>query len=154
MKKVHLLFILLSLFISAPCFAQQQRTDNQAIWDYCEEVRSVADPLTENMLLMLNDGNYDQYTRDFNKELKAAVPKAKFKEMDSAIKEKYGEYISKEFLNIELREKYIMVVYKGNFSQEKEPVLIRSVFVQEAGKTYIAGFWLSPLKLVGSVRNQ
>lgn len=123
------------------------------MWNYCEEIRKIADPATENMLLMLNEGNYNQYIRSFSQQMKAAIPESKFRELDSTIKGRYGNYISKEFVSIEIRENYIMVSYKGNFSQEQEPILIRSVFTQEEGKTYISGFWLNPLKFVGNVKN-
>lgn len=139
--------------IVAPCFAEQQETEGQAMWNYCEEIRKVADPATENMLLMLNEGNYNQYIRSFSQQMKAAIPEAKFRELDSTIKGRYGNYVSKEFVSIEIRENYIMVSYKGKFSQEQEPILIRSVFTQEEGKTYISGFWLNPLTFVRNVKN-
>nr|WP_255711132.1 DUF3887 domain-containing protein [Pelosinus baikalensis] len=101
---------------------------------------------------MLNEGNYNQYSRNFSPQMKAAVPESKFREIDATIKGTYGTYLSKEFMSIEIRENYITVSYKGTFSQGQEPVLIRSVFTQEDGKTCIAGFWLNPLKLVEKIR--
>lgn len=139
--------------IVTPCFAEKQYAESQAIWNYGEEIRKIADPTTENMLLMLNDGNYGQYIRSFSQQMKAAIPDSKFREIHGTIKGKYGNYISKEFVSIEIRENYIIVSYKGKFSQEQEPVLIRSVFTQEDGKTCVSGFWLTPLKFVGNVGN-
>lgn len=52
-------------------------------------------------------------------------------------------------MNIELHGEYMMVNYKGFFSQTIDPVLMRTVLVQENGKTCIGGIWLNPMKLVG-----
>lgn len=153
MKRVCLFLVIMLACVVTPCFAEKQDTEGQAMWNYCEEIRKIADPATENMLLMLNDGNYSQYIRNFSQQMKAAIPESKFREIDATIKGKYGSYISKEFVSIEIRENYIMVSYKGKFSQQQEPILIRSVFTQEKGKTYISGFWLNPLSFIGNVRN-
>lgn len=147
MKKICLFLVMILLCAATPCIAGKQDAEEQGIWKYGEGIRKIADPITENMLLMINEDNYSQYVRDFSQQMKEAVPESKFREMDAVIKEKYGNYISKDFVNIEIRENYITVAYKGKFSQEQEPVLIRSVFTQESGKTLISGFWLNPLNL-------
>ncbi|SFM15989.1 Protein of unknown function [Pelosinus propionicus DSM 13327] len=153
MRRIGLFLMIILVCVVTPCFAAKQSTESQAIWSYGEEIRNIADPATENMLLMLNEGNYSQYSRNFSPQMKAAVPESKFRELNAMIQDTYGTYRSKEFVSIEIRENYIMVSYKGTFSQEKEPLLIRSVFTQENGKTYISGFWLNPLKLVGNIGN-
>ncbi len=147
-KRVCLFLVIMLLCVVTPCFAEKQEAKGQAKWNYCEEIRNFADPTTEHMLVMLNAGNYSQYTRNFNQQMKAAVPESRFREIAAVIKAQYGNYISKEFVSIEIRENYITVSYKGKFAQEQEPVLIRSVFTQEDGKTYVSGFWLNPLKPV------
>ncbi|GMA98193.1 hypothetical protein [Pelosinus sp. IPA-1] len=63
----------------------------------------------------------------------------------------YGISFSKKSLCYSLDDLFF---YKGKFSQEQEPVLIRSVFTQEEGKKYVSGFWLKPLKLVGNIKNE
>ncbi|WP_229534711.1 DUF3887 domain-containing protein [Pelosinus baikalensis] len=152
MKRICLFVLIILVCVATPCFAAKQNRESQEIWSYGEEIRKIADPATENMLLMLNEGNYNQYSRNFSPQMKAAVPESKFREIDATIKGTYGTYLSKEFMSIEIRENYITVSYKGTFSQGQEPVLIRSVFTQEDGKTCIAGFWLNPLKLVEKIR--
>jgi len=42
-----------------------------------------------------------------------------------------------------------MVSYKGKFSQDKQPALIRIVLNQVDGKTYVSGFWIISLKDMG-----
>lgn len=150
MRRAGILAILL-LLVAAPCFAEKQAGNDQGIWSYRQEIEKIVDPMLENMLVNLNSGDYAQYSRDFGRQMKAALPESKFEEMSAATTAKLGKYVSKEFISIELRENYIVVSYKGEFSQEKEPILIRSVFAQENGKTVVAGFWLKRLQYLGNV---
>ena len=136
--------------IAPTCFAKKQAVETQNSWNYCAEIRKFADPATENMLLHFNDGNYNQYSKDFSQEMKTAMTEEKFKNVASSIKDTLGSYVSMEFVSIDLREDYITASYACKFAQENNPILVRSVFIQKDGKTYIDGLWLNPLKPVNN----
>lgn len=118
-------------------------------WQYEKNIEQVAEPLTEQMMQAINAEDYGRFQSCLSEKVKAALPESAFKKMGSDLKEKFGSYKTKEVISIELREKYMMVNYKGLFSQTADPVLIRTVLVQENGKTCVGGIWLNPMKLVG-----
>lgn len=149
--KVFVILIAVMLISIVPCLAADKEQGKLAKWSYCDDIRKFADPMTENMLLMINDDNYGKFSKDFSQQMKDAIPESKYKEMKNDIKTQFGAYVSKEFVSIEVRENYISVSYKGKFSQEEEPVLVRSVFVKENNKIRIAGFWLNPLTYLGNI---
>ena len=154
MKKIFILVAIMLVCIAPTCFAKKQATvESQNTWTYAQEIRKFADPATENMLLRFNDGNYSQYSKDFSPQMKAAMSEEKFKDVDTAIKTKLGNYVSMEFANIDIRDSYITVSYKCKFSQESDPILISSVFIQKDGQIYVDGLWLNPLKRVDNTTN-
>lgn len=118
-------------------------------WQYEKNIEQVAEPLTEQMMQAFNDEDYGRFQSCLNEKMKAALPESAFKKMASDLKGKFGSYKTKEVMSIELREEYITVNYKGLFSQTADPVLIRTVLVQENGKTCVGGLWLNPMKPVG-----
>lgn len=154
MKVVILLSISILISIAAPCFAEDKGQEKQETWNYCDEIRRFADPITENILLMINEDNYVQFSKDFSQQMKTAIPESKYKEMRAGFNSKLGNYVSKEFVSIEIRENYISVSYKAKFSQASAPFLIRTVFTRDNHKTYLAGFWLNPLKYLGNINKQ
>ena len=118
-------------------------------WQYEKNIEQVAEPLTEQMMQALNDEDYGRFQSRLSEKMKAALPESAFKKIANDLKGKFGSYKTKEVMSIELREEYMIVNYKGMFSQTADPVLIRTVLVQENGKTCIGGIWLNPMKLVG-----
>ena len=151
--KVFVVFMAILLISAAPCLAAGKEQGNGAPWSYGDDIRKFADPMTENLLLMINTDNYGQFSQAFSQQMKEAIPELKYKEIRDSIQTKFGTYISKEFVSAEIRENYIAVLYKGKFSQE-EAVLIKSVFVKENNKIHVAGFWLNPLQRVENIKNQ
>lgn len=154
MKKISFLLVIILLSYAMPCFAGTQSSKDKEIWNYSQEIAKFADPIVENLVIRLNNENYILFSKDFNPKMKEAMTEAKYKEMLTTIKSKYGDYISKEFLNAEINDNYIIVSYKGKFSLEKDIKLIRVILVHENSQTYVAGFWLNTLKLVGNINNQ
>ena len=59
-----------------------------------DEVRKYSDTMTENLLVGLSDGDYEKFSKDFDDEMKAAIPKESFGEFSSQIKEGLGEYVT------------------------------------------------------------
>lgn len=151
--KVFVVFMAILLISAAPCLAAGKEQGNGGSWSYGDDIRKFADPMTENLLLMINTDNYGQFSQAFSQQMKEAIPEPKYKEIRDSIQTKFGPYVSKEFVSAEIRENYIAVLYKGKFSQE-EAVLIKSVFVKENNKILVAGFWLNPLQRVENIKNQ
>jgi hypothetical protein len=55
-----------------------------------DQVRSYADPITENILIATNEGNYTKYSEHFDATMKNALPESVFLETNAMIKSKIG----------------------------------------------------------------
>lgn len=119
------------------------------IWQYEKKIDQVAGPLTDQVIGALNDEDYGGLQSFLSEKMKLALPESAFKKMAIDLKTKFGCYKTKELVSIELHGEYMIVNYKGFFSQMQDPVLIRTVLVRENGKTCLGGIWFNPMKLVG-----
>jgi hypothetical protein len=70
------------------------------------QVREYADPITENILLAMNEDNYTKYSEHFDQTMKNAMPEAVFNETNAMIKSKIGDYVSKEFWKMKRKGPY------------------------------------------------
>jgi precorrin-2 methylase len=106
------------------------------------QVRSYADPITENILMAINTGDYVKYSEHFDDTMKSALPEATFQQANAIIKAKIGEYVSKEFWKIETQNQYTIVYYKARFTQESGDVTVQVVFHEVSGQNLVSGLWL------------
>ena len=111
------------------------------------QVREYADPITENILLAMNEGNYTKYSEHFDQTMKNAMPEAVFKETNIVIKSKIGDYVSKEFWKVESKDQFTIAYYKAKFTQEPEDVIVKVVFQEIVGEMNVSGLWLDSPKL-------
>jgi len=77
------------------------------------QVQEYADPITENILLAMNEDDYTKYSDNFDQTMKNAVPDAVFNQTNAMIKSKIGDYISKEFQKAEGKDQYTIVYYNA-----------------------------------------
>lgn len=139
-KNILLLTALILLTILPGCSAQQPSID---------EVKQYADPITENILVAMNEDNYSRFSQDFDEQMKSGLNEIQYYNTIPAIKGKIGEYISKEIFSVENKDQFIVVTYKTKFSGESDVVIVRSVLSDRNGKKYISGFWIDSPKLRG-----
>nr|QNO50919.1 hypothetical protein LELLBOIK_00034 [Methanosarcinales archaeon ANME-1 ERB6] len=111
------------------------------------QVREYADPITENILLGMNEGNYTKYSEHFDQTMKNAMPEAVFNETNALIKSKIGDYILKEFWKVESKDQFAIAYYKAKFTQEPEDVIVKVVFQEIVGEMKVSGLWLDSPKL-------
>jgi hypothetical protein len=112
-----------------------------------EQVHTYADPITENILVAMNEGNYTKYSEHFDATMKNALPEPVFRENNALIQSKIGTYISKEYWKVESKNQYTTVYYKATFTQEPDDVIVKVVFQEIAGETKVSGLWLDSPKL-------
>ena len=123
--------------------------DQSDVWQYEKNIEQVAEPLTEQMMQSINDENYDSFQSNLSANMKKVFLEISFKKMVIDLKDKVGIYKTKEVMNTELSTEYMVINYKGMFSQTTDPILIRVVLINENGKTCIGGLWFNPMKLAG-----
>nr|WP_320147201.1 DUF3887 domain-containing protein [uncultured Anaeromusa sp.] len=107
-----------------------------------EQVKEVADPITENILLAINEDNYAGFSKDFDEKMKTDLNEAEYRKVIAATKANFGNYISKEFVAAELNDTYTVVTYKSKFSKEAAEIIIRNVLTESNGGYAVSGFWM------------
>ncbi len=141
MKKIIKILIpamILILTISYGCTKDVSNVD---------EVRKYSDTMTENLLVGLSNGDYEKFSKDFDDEMKGAIPEESFGEFGSQIKEGLGEYVtdSKEYLSVTREDEFTIVYYKAEYANEStkrvEDVKVKVVFREVNGEMKIAGLW-------------
>jgi len=140
-KNILLLTALILLTILPGCSAQQIPL---------AEVTQYADSITENILMAMNEDNYSRFSQDFDEQMKNGLDETKYNNTIPGMKNKIGQYISKELVSAEKKDQFVVVTYKAKFSEESGDVIIRSVFSDINGKKYISGFWMDSQKLPGN----
>jgi len=140
-KNILLLSALILLIILPGCSAQEIPL---------AEVKQYADPITENILMAMNEDNYSRFSQDFDEQMKNGLDEIKYYKTIPGMKNKIGQYISKELVFFEKKDQFLVVTYKAKFSDESGDVTVRSVFSDRNGKKYISGFWMDSQKLRGN----
>lgn len=112
-----------------------------------EQVRGYADPVTENILVAMNEGDYAIYSEDFDQTMKNAMTEAVFDETNTVIRSKIGDYVSKEFWKAESKDQYTIVYYKAKFTDEPADVTVRVVFQEINGEMKVSGLWFDSPEL-------
>ena len=115
--------------------------------DDVAEVRAYADPITEETLLGLSEGDYAKYCEHFDPTMKEAVTEAVFNQTNSLIKAKIGDYVSKEFWKVEEQGIYTIVYYKAKYTKEPGNVVVKVVFQEIDGEMHVSGLWFDSPKL-------
>ncbi|MCX8181792.1 MAG: DUF3887 domain-containing protein [Candidatus Methanomethyliaceae archaeon] len=136
---VLVLIILIVVGVGAYVISQTPAAD-------VNKVRAYADPIAENILIAMNEGNYTKFSRDLDATMKNAMTEPIFQQTVTVIKSKVGNYISKEFSKAELQGNYTVVYYKAKYTEETE-VTVRVVFAEAGGKQYVSGLWFDSPKL-------
>lgn len=135
-----LVVMVLALAFSAGC-GRGQTAD-------VDQVRSYADPMAENILQAINDDDYDRFFKDFGQTERGAAPSEPvFMETNAQIKNRIGNYVSKEYWQNEAKDGLVTVLYRAKFTGE-DNVLVRAIFREaDGGEMKVAGFWLDSPKL-------
>jgi hypothetical protein len=112
-----------------------------------EQVRGYADPVTEQILVAMNEDDYAIYSEDFDQTMKNAMSEAVFDETNAVIRSKIGDYVSKEFWKAESKDQYTIVYYKAKFTDESADVTARVVFQEIGGEMKVSGLWFDSPEL-------
>ncbi len=112
-------------------------------------LRIYSDPMTENVLLAIENGNYTEFSRDFDDAMKKALNLASFQQLISQFDSKIGDYVpgSKSFIKGERVGGFIIAYYKAIYTNEPVGVTVKVVFTSGNGPAKITGLWFSSPKL-------
>ena len=106
-----------------------------------------AGAIAEGILQAFNSNDYAACSERFDEAMKKAMPEATFQDTAALIKQKIGDYISKEFDRTETDDIYTAVIYRSNFSEEPGVVTVRVVFLETDDNVFVSGLWFDSPKL-------
>ena len=114
--------------------------------DEAEAVRRELEPMVENLLAGLQSGDYAVFSRDFDGQMKNAIPESGLADMTAQLDGTLGAYISREFVKAEEVRIFTALLYDARFEDE-EHVTIRVVFREKGGVWLVTGLWFDSPKL-------
>jgi len=146
MVKKRLLISVSLLFILAACSKGKEETQNESTDE--QKILAYAEPIVDNLLLGLNEGNYQKFSRDFDGQMKSTLNSNVFMQTRQRIVERIGNYVSKRFLKFEEKGEFIGVIYTAEFEKEKG-VTVRVVFRKGDERHQVTGLWFNSPRLRG-----
>jgi hypothetical protein len=111
------------------------------------EVKAYSDTILENILMAANKDDYASYSKDFSDKMKAAITESNFKQQNKLIKDKIGNYESKEFVKTQANGEYTVVIYKGKYVSEPKDVMITITFKNGDEAHKVEGLFMTSPKL-------
>lgn len=140
-------FFLISLIIASIILSGCGNNINSS------EVRNYSDSVLENILISGNKDNYTDYSKDFSDNMKAAITEDLFKKNNTLIKDKIGEYVSKDFIKINTKKEnginYIIAIYNAKYSKEPQGALVSITFKEKDDNHKVEGLFMTSPKLAG-----
>jgi hypothetical protein len=138
-----LVAVIAAVTISGGCM---EKSGVEVEVDDVGQVREYADPVTEQILVAMNENDYARYSEDFDQTMKNTMPEAVFDETNAVIRSKIGDYVSKEFQKAD-KDQYTIVYYNAKFTDEPADVTVKVVFQELNGTMKVSGLWLNSPKL-------
>jgi hypothetical protein len=115
------------------------------------EVRAFADPAVENLLQAMNAGDYARYTAQFDEQLKKNITRGVFDLLNPKKIAVVGNYISRDFAKMVVKDDRFVLTYKAAFSKEPAGVTVTVIVRETGGQPYISGLnFDSPLMREGN----
>ena len=109
-------------------------------------LRSYSDPMTEQLLVSINTGNYTQFTANFDPAMLNAFPLEKFDQLRDSLQSNIGNFSSMSFLKAERSGSFIVAYYNTIYTNDSN-VQVRVVFSYNDGIAKISGLWFNSEKL-------
>jgi uncharacterized protein YozE (UPF0346 family) len=92
------------------------------------QIRSYADPATENVLMSLNNDDYASFSKDFNQQMKSTINQTSFDQIYNMMKTKVGNYGSMEFESVAVQNNVTIVKYLAQYTDEPSGVWVTISF--------------------------
>lgn len=136
MKYIRVIFAIIILFaFIMPVVAQERAKTSQ-------EIKTIADPILDNILDGFKYDDYLIYSRDFDPTLKVVGSRTKFFKVSRYIQTRLGNYLHRDYMGYLNKGDVIIVLWKGKFDKTKNDVLIKLVLKNERKRYNVAGLWL------------
>jgi hypothetical protein len=105
------------------------------------QVKAIAEPILDSLMTGFNQGNYAQFSKNFDKKLRETIHEKKFEQLRRDLLKKLGKYKSKKYMGFLNQDYFTIVLWKGAFADTKSDVLIKLVLSKSKDKVTVAGLW-------------
>ncbi len=108
----------------------------------CGKVAQFADPMTENILVSINNADYAGFSRDFDSAMKAELNEEYFPDFLAQVKviaDNYKEG-SKKIVGVNINNDLTTATYTADFANA-EDVTVEVTFKKIDGKMQVVGLW-------------
>ncbi len=115
-----------------------------------EEIISFTDTAVENVLVSLNEQDFESYNKDMDDEMLKVVTEEYFTTLFTYLKDAIGEYEkdSKRYIDSYVQGDIYVVIYGADYTEEPEDVIVTGVVsVTDDGVYQISGTWFDSPKL-------
>jgi hypothetical protein len=106
-----------------------------------QQVKAVAEPILDNLMKGFNQGNYAQFSKNFDETMQKTIHEKKFQEVREDLLKKWGKYKSKKYLGFLNHQAFTIVLWKAAFADTKNDIMIKQVLSKSNGKVFVAGLW-------------
>lgn len=108
----------------------------------CGKVAAYADPITENILIAMNNGDYASFSKDFDETMKKELSEAAFPDFVAVVNGSIGNYIqdSKKITGVNSTNGLTTATYEADF-EGMEGVTIDVTFKKIDNKMTVVGIW-------------
>lgn len=130
-----LIAISLMLLLFAGCNTMNKTDDAQ--------IKKTSEPMVEDILTGIKEENYSKFSQNFDATMKEKLNEAAFKDLTSMLKNKIGNFISKEYWKSEKSGTYTRTFYNAKYDNETENVIVTVVFSEKDNKDYVSGLFFS-----------
>jgi len=104
-------------------------------------VRTITEPLLDNILDGIMTKDYAKYSRDFEDTMKEVVTQEAFLKSNRQIQNRIGSYKSRTYLGFLKKGNMTLVLWKGKFDKTEDDVLIKLVVSKRKGRYLVTGLW-------------
>ena len=110
----------------------------------CSTVAKYSDPITENILISLNNSDYAGFSKDFNADMKAELSEDVFPDFVAAVSDQLGKYVadSKNMTGVNVENGITTANYTADFELMKD-VPVQVVYQKIDGDTKVIGLWFN-----------
>ena len=106
-----------------------------------EEVKTIADPVMDQILQAITDDDYIKYSENFDISLKSQIPSSKFIEKRRQIMDEFGAYLFREYIGYINKKDSTWVLWKGTFDKSQHDILINLVLRNVNGKVLVEALY-------------
>jgi hypothetical protein len=129
-SKFFVVLVILAVLFTIPIFAG------------CGKVAEYADPITENIMVAMNNADYSSFSKDFDETMKSELSAEAFPDFISAVNGKVGNYIenSKKIVGVSIENSLTTAKYTAKF-EKAESVNVEVTFKKINGQNKVVGLW-------------